>query len=916
MNKKLILSAILSTVTGALSTESSAQDAACDPKVRPSLAPLPIFDLAREADLGDAAYEHLVSLFQPIEDPDLVAYIKTVGERVRPFIPGADSRIRYLLSDAPWVQAVSQVGGRIYVTRRMAAFVKDEDELAALLAHEIAHHANRDSAMAMSAKLRGLGVSSITDRRDAFEKYNLILDSWKPGSKEPIENEDEQIAADRMAVHATMRAGYRPQAMAEFWDRLAETRGRTGGWLSDVFGATRPEMKRLRETLKAQASLPPNCVAPRSADESSFAKWQSAIKTYEGWKRAEALPGLVFKKQLEQPLQPAIDRVAFSPDGRFVLAQDDTGIHVMSREPFRAVFRIDAREAVRARFTPDSSAVVFHTPSLRVEKWSLATKERVLLSEIVRTKTCLVSTLSPDGSTLACIEQDGVFLLIDVVSGADVFRKASFAFRDVQPDLMVRSFLAGLADLVFSPDGRYLLAAQGRETLAYDLVDKKTVSIGGGLGDIMRSGRGITFLDAARVAGIHSFTQDLEVVRFADGKVLSKTPFKGIGRISGASAGDTVVARPYGNYPVAALNVVSGKLLAASMTQALDVFNDLMVMETGDGNLDLRRLKEGERSLAAAAAPLLPSPLNAVTASALSSDAKWLAISEGFRGAIWNLESGKRVALMRGFAGAHFDLESRAFFADFPGFRDQPRAIGKLDLGTAKIVDARKVEPNAITEQFGARMLTIRLDAKGQEIVAIEMNDVRSNERLWTRIVDEGSPLFIPLTGGDVVLAWPTHLATSQRVISKNPSLASRLSALTKKAGEYLLEVIVAGTGATTGSVVVARGTDLSFMRQARAAGGVLAIEDVLDRVSIYSLADGKMRQRLFARRVSLSPSGTLLVAENRPGRLAIYDLATNEKRNELTFAQPLASGRFIGDQRLMVVTADQVVFLLDVGSK
>ena len=916
MTKSRRLPAFLLTVGLALAKSIPAQETSCEPPARPRNAAPMFFDLEREADLGDAVHEHLQSGFRQVDDETLVAYLSRVGERVRPYIPGANPRIRFYLSDAPFIQAMSFIGSRIYVTRKLAVFVRSEDELAAVLAHEIAHDANRDVAQAFNRRLRALGVSRITDRRDAFDKYNLLLDSAKRDPKDARQGEDEQeqIAADRLAVHAIVRAGYRPQAMAEFWDRLAETRGQTGSWLSDFFGATGPERKRLREVLKAEIALSANCIDQRGIDAPAFAQWQSAIKAYESEKRKEVLPGLVFRKELEQPLQPALDHLAFSPDGRFLLAQDDAGINVLSREPFHPLFRIDAPDARRAHFTPDSSAIVFPTSTLRIEKWSVVSQERVLLSEIVRPKPCSASLLSPDGSTLACQDSDGALLLLDVASGLESFRKDSFAPRDTEVSPLMRAMMGAATDLVFSPDSRYLLAVVGRKTMAYDLVEKRPVPIGGHLDDLLWSGSGVAFIDSNRVAGVEGFARNLEVVRFPDGKVLSSTKFVGRGRISAAAAGEAILMKPAGNYAVALISVTTGKTLAASFGPALDVFNDLFVSEIGDGQIDLRQLKVGEKSLRIAVSPLLPSPLGALFAAALSADSKWLAMSERFRGAVWNLESRKRVALMRSFAGGYFDAATAALHADFPAFRDQPRVVGKLDLATAKIVDARVVDASASVIQLGSGMLTIQRDAKQREVATLEMNDVRSNERLWSRKIEGGTPTLIPITDGDIVLAWPTKDPAAQRQIAGNPLLAPRLPSLARKEGEFLLEVIAARTGLTTGSFVFDRGEGLSYISRVHAAGSVLAIEDNLGRVLIYSLADGQLRQRLFAQHATLSASGALLAAENTPGRLAVYDLATNERKLELSFAHPLAAGRFVDDRRILVVTADQAVYLVDVG--
>jgi len=46
--------------------------------------------------------------------------------------------------------------------------------------------------------------------------------------------------------------------------------------------------------------------------------------------------------------------VRFSPDGQYILAQEDFRITVLTQRPFRALFRIPAEGPSPAEFTPDS----------------------------------------------------------------------------------------------------------------------------------------------------------------------------------------------------------------------------------------------------------------------------------------------------------------------------------------------------------------------------------------------------------------------------------------------------------------------------------------------------------------------------------------------------------------------------------
>src|SRR5207253_1154247 len=115
------------------------------------------------------------------------------------------------------------------------------------------------SAIEISRVFRQLGVNALLTKDDVRNAYNKLLDtkatlnSSGHGSKE--ENQ-HQLVADQVGVYGSVRAGYRAQSYADFWDRVTENHAKTGNWASDFFGGTKPESKRLREILRYASTLP------------------------------------------------------------------------------------------------------------------------------------------------------------------------------------------------------------------------------------------------------------------------------------------------------------------------------------------------------------------------------------------------------------------------------------------------------------------------------------------------------------------------------------------------------------------------------------------------------------------------------------------------------------------------------------
>lgn len=131
--------------------------------------------------------------------------------------------------------ALPEVG---YVSRKIVAFAKTDDELAGTLAHELGHMVTHQQAIEFSARLREvLGVHEVRDRADVFDKVHLLIENVARKLMHGGDVEEKhQYIADQVALYAMARAGYAPHAFVDFWDRFQQTHGKTGNWLSDFFG--------------------------------------------------------------------------------------------------------------------------------------------------------------------------------------------------------------------------------------------------------------------------------------------------------------------------------------------------------------------------------------------------------------------------------------------------------------------------------------------------------------------------------------------------------------------------------------------------------------------------------------------------------------------------------------------------------
>lgn len=903
-----------------------------------------IFTEEQEAFLGDALAERIQKDYRLVEDEEVTGFLTRVGQRLVEHLPLKQTRLRFFVADLPNVNAFVLPGGRIYVGRKLIAYARSEDEVAAVISHELGHLAAHEMSVDMTRLFKEvLNVTQVGDRRDVVEKYNQLMESFrlKPGAFKRGDRERGQVTADMIGFYALVSAGYDPAAEARFWDRITETKGKTGGFFSDLFGTTRPEEKRLREMLKAASQLPPECVPKReAAADEEFKRWQSSVIAYTGLGRRESLRGVLLKTQLSPRLQNDIRRLRFSPDGKYVLAQDDSGITVLTREPFAPLFRAEAEEARAAHFTPDSQGFVFYTDNLRVERWDIAAQKQSDVKEVIVRRGCLQTAISPDGKFLACFGPEFDLNLIDVSTGQSVFRKKDFWLPSYARGfgLLLQLFSADtdstdmglhVISMAFSPDARYFVAAAvSRGTLdrsksyvntaALDLTTMAKLSLPDSLESLISDE--FTFVGPGRVVGVNpSNFRKSAMVSFPDGKPLAEFPLGG--RLEGATRGDYVFTRPFKEYAVAVLDINKNVFSKVSEKGAMDIFGEEMVAELRNGEVGLYKV---ERSQLVDSALLPDSSLGRLRVAEMSPDMKLIALSTSSRGGVWEISSGRAALYLRGFSGAYLGAD-RHFYADFPKFeaggQTAERNVADFNLASGEVAQGQKIDDDS-ARQTGPYLIRAKSAKKGDDDaradvgrnIILEISDARTLAPLWSKPYPKESPrVWVAPRQDTLALVWDVMDDAAKDEIKADPKLAAQLSAMKEREGDYLVEVLDAKDGSRKGSLLIETGKGSFRLKHVYAVGDRVVVTDNLNRVLVYSLSTGEQKGRAFGNYAAVSDELSLMCVENERGKIAVYDLSTMEKRDELIFSHPVSMLRFSGDgKRLLVLTSNQTVYVMD----
>jgi len=225
----------------------------------------------QEMYLGNMVAARVLHRYPLYQNEAVQNYVNLVGTVVAARSSRPDIPYRFAVLDTPEINAMAAPGGVIFITRGLLETMSNEDELACVLGHEIAHVAGRH-AIRMIKKAQWQQVAAITAREGlaatgrvpsallnlAGKMTDQIMDVLlKGGYDRAFEYE-----ADKQGRLFAARAGYDPAALAALVARIKAKMTRAGGMLASL-KATHPDPDDRLKSLGAE-TMPLSIATPAS----------------------------------------------------------------------------------------------------------------------------------------------------------------------------------------------------------------------------------------------------------------------------------------------------------------------------------------------------------------------------------------------------------------------------------------------------------------------------------------------------------------------------------------------------------------------------------------------------------------------------------------------------------------------------
>jgi predicted Zn-dependent protease len=187
-----------------------------------------IFKGESEVWLADAVEKLDSDTCRPIDDKTITEYVAQVGNNLASYSAAPRKHYQFIVTTDSDADAMTAGGGRIYLTRGILEEVENEDQLAAVLAHEIAHDAFSHAAKMVTRQMFWLtGTRKVNTPQEVEAALVKLLNEYQ---KKPLAVITEsllgfarfdELEADRAAFYNIYKAGYNPQALTVVLKRLA-----------------------------------------------------------------------------------------------------------------------------------------------------------------------------------------------------------------------------------------------------------------------------------------------------------------------------------------------------------------------------------------------------------------------------------------------------------------------------------------------------------------------------------------------------------------------------------------------------------------------------------------------------------------------------------------------------------------------
>lgn len=219
-----------------------------------------LVSVADEIAIGRQANAQVRRRVPELTDDWVRDYVADLGQALVRVVPGPAYPYSFSVADERELNAFALPGGPVWIHRGILHAATSERQVVGVLAHEIAHIADRHAARQLTQAMVAnglLGVLGTLLGNDGGARAARIGASLLAGGIFLKFSRDDETEADRVGAEIMHRAGWDPRGLAEFMQILRREQGRDPSAVETFFSTHPPPEGRIEHLEREAARLGP-----------------------------------------------------------------------------------------------------------------------------------------------------------------------------------------------------------------------------------------------------------------------------------------------------------------------------------------------------------------------------------------------------------------------------------------------------------------------------------------------------------------------------------------------------------------------------------------------------------------------------------------------------------------------------------
>lgn len=176
-------------------------------------------DDAKEANMGKEVADEVIRQYGVVDDEAERDRLLNVSKALVKASGRPNIEYHFYIANTDMVNAFALPGGYIFVTRGLMDYIEDDDELAAVLGHELTHVALRHGVVEYKKSLRDMMVNFLLLLATRDPNVLIGAQMYQQGRYE-IFGRRAEIDADKYGLEYCVKAGYDPQGDLRFMEKM------------------------------------------------------------------------------------------------------------------------------------------------------------------------------------------------------------------------------------------------------------------------------------------------------------------------------------------------------------------------------------------------------------------------------------------------------------------------------------------------------------------------------------------------------------------------------------------------------------------------------------------------------------------------------------------------------------------------